>query len=191
MIFLLSVLETLSSLCLHAKKKRKKERINSKRNFKILPLTTAQRILPFPCTVRVSVVLRPHADAVQVTKRLEIPQFILRVKMTQLSCSFGTNCKTQCYFSCAAQEGKLLHTFKSVGVRHRRTFKTQQCVPNVRFVREAAYYSYNWPFWRLLGPRFHDVVQISCTSWYEMQTLVIVIASIVLMKIGDVKLRET
>ena len=64
MIFLLSVLETLSSLCLHAKKKRKKERINSKRNFKILPLTTAQRTLPFPCTVRVSVVLRPHADAV-------------------------------------------------------------------------------------------------------------------------------
>ena len=79
MIFLLSVLETLSSLGLHAKKKKeKKERINSKRNFKILPITTAQRTLPFPCTVRVSVVLRPHADAVQVTKRLEIPQFILK-----------------------------------------------------------------------------------------------------------------
>ena len=77
MIFLLSVLETLSSLGLHAKKK-KKERKNSKRNFKILPITTAQRTLPFPCTVRVSVVLRPHADAVQVTKRLEIPQFILK-----------------------------------------------------------------------------------------------------------------
>ena len=165
MIFLLSVLETLSSLGLHAKKKNKiKERINSKRNFKILPLTTAQRTLPFPCTVRVSVVLRPHADAVQVTKRLEIPQFILKVKMTQLSCSFGTNCKTQCYFSCAAQEGKLLHTFKSVGVRHRRTFKTQQCVPNVRFVREAAYYSYNWPFWRLLGPRF--------TMWFKYRAQV-------------------
>ena len=34
------------------------------------------------------------------------------------------------------------------------------------------------------------MVQISCTSWYEMQILVFAIASIVLMRIGDVKLRE-
>ena len=64
-----------------------------------------QRTLLFLCTVRVSVVLRPHADAVQVTKRLESPQFILKVKITQLPCSFGTNYRTKCYFPRAGQEG--------------------------------------------------------------------------------------
>ena len=190
MIFLLSVLETLSSLGLHAKKKKKKERINSKRNFKILPLTTAQRTLPFPCTVRVSVVLRPHADAVQVTKRLEIPQFILKSRWHSSLVPSELIVKPNVIFLALPKRANYF-TPLNPWVYGIEEHLRQQCVPNVRFVREAAYYSYNWPFWRLLGPRFHDVVQISCTSWYEMQTLVIVIASIVLMKIGDVKLRET
>ena len=60
----------------------------------------------------------------------------------------------------------------------------------MRFVRDGAYSSAYWLIWRLRRPRFHDVPQISCTTWCEIQTFGFVNASILLIKIGDVKLRE-
>ena len=60
----------------------------------------------------------------------------------------------------------------------------------MRFVREEAYSSAYWLIWRLRRPRFHDMPQISCTTWYEIQTFGFVNASILVIKIGVVKLRE-
>ena len=60
----------------------------------------------------------------------------------------------------------------------------------MRFVRDEAYSSAYWLIWRLRRPRFHDVPQISCTTWCEIQTFGFVNASILIIKIGDVKLRE-
>ena len=60
----------------------------------------------------------------------------------------------------------------------------------MRFVRDGAYSSAYWLIWRLRRPRFHDVPQISCTTWCEIQTFGFVNAGILIIKIGDVKLRE-
>ena len=74
--------------------------------------------------------------------------------------------------------------------KKKKTFERRRCIPNMRFVREEAYSSAYWLIWRLRRPRFHDVPQISCTTWCEIQTFGFVNASILLIKIGDVKLRE-
>ena len=39
-----------------------------------------------------------------------------------------------------------------------------------RDVREEAYSSAYWLIWRLQRPRFHDIPQISCTTWCVIQT---------------------
>ena len=84
----------------------------------------------------------------------------------------------------------IAHISKFLGVQHKKkTFERRQCIPNMRFVREEAYSSAYWLIWRLRRPRFHDVPQISCTTWCEIQTFGFVNASILLIKIGDVKLR--
>ena len=62
------------------------------------------------------------------------------------------------------------HTPKFVGVQHKKTFERRQCIPNMRFVREETYCSSYWLIWRLRRPRFHDMPQISCTTWCEMLT---------------------
>ena len=84
-----------------------------------------------------------------------------------------------------------VHTSKFLGVQHKKkTFERRQCIPNMRFVRDGAYSSAYWLIWRLRRPRFHDMPQISCTTWCEIQTFGFLNASILLIKIGDVKLRE-
>ena len=60
------------------------------------------------------------------------------------------------------------HTSKFVGIQlKKKTFERRQCIPNMRFVREEAYSSAYWLIWRLRRPRFHDMPQISRTTWCE------------------------
>ena len=110
-----------------------------------------------------------------------------RVKMAQSSCSFATNCRTKCYFSRAGQGRQQLIPLNSWVYSLKKTFERRRCIPNMRFVRDGAYSSAYWLIWRLRRPRFHDVPQISCTTWCEIQTFGFVNASILLIKIGDIK----
>ena len=71
-----------------------------------------------------------------------------------------------------------------------QTFERRQCIPNMRFVRKEAYSSSYWLIWRLRWPWFHYMPQISCKTCCQIQTFGFVNASILLIKIGDVKLRE-
>ena len=108
-----------------------------------------------------------------------------RVKMVQLSCSFATNCRTKCYFSPAGQRRQDLIPLNSWVYslkKKKTTFEKRRCIPNMRFVRDGAYSSAYWLIWRLRRPRFHDVPQISCTTWCEIQTFGFVNASILLVK---------
>ena len=82
------------------------------------------------------------------------------------------------------------HTSKFVVIQLKKTFERPRCIPNMRFVREEAYSSAYWLIWRLRRLRIHDMPQISYTTWCEIQTFGFVNASILLIKIGDVKLRE-
>ena len=107
--------------------------------------------------------------------------------MVQLSCSFATNCTTKCYFSRAGQGRQQLIPLNSWVYSLKKTFERRRCIPNMRFVRDGAYSSAYWLIWRLLRPRFHDVPQISCTTWREIQTFGFVNASFLLIKIGDIK----
>ena len=114
--------------------------------------------------------------------------------MAQLSCSFATNCRTKCYFPRAGQGRQQLIPLDYVQLKKKKIIiiiiERRECIPNMRFVREEAYSSAYWLIWRLRRPRFHDVPQISCTTWCEIQTFGFVNATILLIKIGDVKLRE-
>ncbi|RMX57213.1 hypothetical protein pdam_00025618 [Pocillopora damicornis] len=101
--------------------------------------------------------------------------------MVQLSCSFATNCRTKCYFSRAGQGRQQLIPLNSWVYSFKKTFERRRCIPNMRFVRDGAYSS------ALRRPRFHDVPQISCTTWCEIQIFGFVNASILLIKIGDIK----
>ena len=98
--------------------------------------------------------------------------------------------------TCVSSEKKveltaIARTHKFVGVPHKKkTFERHACIPNMRFVREEAYSSSYWLIWRLRRPRFHQMPQISCTTWCQIQTFGFVNASILLIKIRDVKLRE-
>ena len=112
---------------------------------------------------------------------------INKVKMVQLSCSFATNCGTKCYFSRAGQGRQQLIPLNSWVYSLKKTFERRRCIPNMRFVRDGTYSSAYWLIWRLRRPRFHDVPQISCTTWCEIQTFGFVNASILLIKIGDIK----
>ena len=115
---------------------------------------------------------------------------IHRVKMAQLPCSFATNCRTKCFFSRADQGRQHLIPINSWVHGIKKTFERRQCIPNRRFVREEAYSNSYWLIWRLRRPRFHYIPQISCTTWRQIKTFGFANASILLMKIGDVKLRE-
>ena len=110
-----------------------------------------------------------------------------KVKMVQLSCSFATNCRTKCYFCRAGQGRQQLIPLNSWVYSLKKTFERRRCIPNMRFVRDEAYSSAYWLIWRLRRPQFHDVAQISCTTWCEIQTFGFVNASILLIKIGDIK----
>ena len=113
-----------------------------------------------------------------------------RVKRAQLSWSFATHCSSKCYFSRAGQGRQQLIPLNSWVYSLKKTFERRRCIPNMRFVRDGAYSSAYWLIWRLRRPRFHDVPQISCTTWCEIQTFGFVNAGILIIKIGDVKLRE-
>ena len=39
----------------------------------------------------------------------------------------------------------------------------------MRFVRDGAYSSAYWLIWRLRRPRFHDMPQISCSTWCKVE----------------------
>ena len=110
--------------------------------------------------------------------------------MAWLSRSFATNYGTKCYFSRDGQGWQQLKLLNSWVYSVEKAFIRLQCIPNMRFVREEAYSGTYWLIWRLQWPRFHDMPQISCTTWYEIQTFGFVNASILVIKIGDVKLRE-
>ena len=113
-----------------------------------------------------------------------------KVKMVQLSCSFATNCRTKCYFSRAGQGRQQLIPINSWVYSLKKKIERRRCIPNMRFVREEAYSSAYWLIWRLRRLPINDMPQISCTTWCESQTFRFVNASILLLKIGDVKLRE-
>ena len=87
--------------------------------------------------------------------------------MAQLSCSFATNCRTKSYFSCADQGRQQLIPINS-------------WVYSIKNVRETSMYPIVsfWLIWRLRRPRFHDLPQISCSTWCEIQTFGFVNASI-------------
>ena len=87
--------------------------------------------------------------------------------MVQLSCSFATNCRTKSYFSCADQGRQQLIPINS-------------WVYSIKNVRETSMYPIVsfWLIWRLRRPRFHDLPQISCSTWCEIQTFGFVNASI-------------
>ena len=111
-----------------------------------------------------------------------------KVKMVQLSCSFATNCTTKCYFSRACQGRQQLIPLNSWVYslkKKKKIFERRRCIPNMRFVRDGAYSSAYWLIWRLRRPRFHDVPQISCTIWCEIQTFRFVNTSFLLIKIGE------
>ena len=115
-----------------------------------------------------------------------------RVKMAQLPCSFATNCRTKCYFSRAYQGRQHLIPINSWvhGIKKKKNIRETSCIPNRRFVREEAYSNSYWLIWRLRRPRFHYMPQISCTIWRQIQIFGFANASILLIKIGGVKLRE-
>ena len=78
--------------------------------------------------------------------------------MVQLSCSFATNCRTKSYFSCADQGQQQLIPINS-------------WVYSIKNVRETSTYptvSF-WLIWRLRRPRFHDIPQISCSTWCKVE----------------------
>ena len=62
------------------------------------------------------------------------------------------------------------HTSKFVGIQlKKKTFERRRCIPNMRFVRDGAYSSAYWLIWRLRRPRFHDMPQISCSTWCKVE----------------------
>ena len=60
----------------------------------------------------------------------------------------------------------------------------------MRIAQEEPYYSSYWLIWRLRRPRFHDMSQILCTTWCEIQTFGFVNGSILLVKIRRIVERE-
>ena len=80
--------------------------------------------------------------------------------MAQLSCSFATNCRTKSYFSCADQGQQQLIPINSWVYSIKNVLETST-YPTVSF----------WLIWRLRRPRFHDMPQISCSTWCEIQTI--------------------
>ena len=110
-----------------------------------------------------------------------------KVKMVQLSCSFATNCRTKCYFSRAGQGRQQLIPLNSWVYSLKKHLRdigvSQTCVSSEMELILARI----GLFGELRRPRFHDVPQISCTPWCEIQTFGFVNASILLIKIGDIK----
>ena len=114
-----------------------------------------------------------------------------RVKVAQLSCSFAANCRTKCYFSRVGQERQQLIPLNSwvysIKKKHLRDVNVSQtCVSSEKkliLARTGLFGDYE-------GRNFTICLKYRAQLGVRIQTFGFVNASILLIKIGDVKLRE-
>ena len=114
-----------------------------------------------------------------------------RVKVAQLSCSFAANCRTKCYFSRVGQERQQLIPLNSwvysIKKKHLRDVNVSQtCVSSEKkliLARTGLFGDYE-------GRNFTICLKYRAQLGVRIQTFGFVNASILLIKIGDIKLRE-